>query len=264
MDRKIVDFHAHAFHDKIAAKAARNLNEYYGIPLAGDGTFQVLLDDKEKHGIDTLVVHATATKAEQVQVINDYVAGLIAPGIIGFGTIHPDYTDFSGELQRVKDLGLRGIKLHPIFQGFAVNAPVMLPIYREIARLGLPLLVHMGDKNCDGATPWRLAEVLEKVPELIVIAPHLGGVYEWAEAQKHLYGRKNVYLDTSSAMRFMEPEEVLNIIHTHGADRVLFGTDYPLSLYEYELKKFDGLGLTEEEAEAILWKNAYRLLNLGA
>lgn len=262
MYRKVVDFHAHAFHDKIAEKAAQNLNEYYGIPLAGNGRFQVVLDSMRENRIDKLVVHATATKPKQVEPINDYVASLIAPDIIGFGTLHRDYEGYVAELSRIRALGLRGIKLHPVFQGFKIDDAAMLPVYECIAALGLPILMHMGDKNCDNATPWRLASVLDKVPGLTVIAPHLGGYAEWEDAKKYILGRENVYLDTSSAIRFMEPEQARDIIRAHGADRVLFGTDYPLALHKEELELFDRLGLDEEEAEGILWKNAYRLLNL--
>ncbi|MBR7163853.1 MAG: amidohydrolase family protein [Clostridia bacterium] len=262
MVRKVVDFHAHAFHDKIAEKAAKNLENYYKIPLAGNGRFYVVTNSMKEHQIDKLVVHATATKKEQVEVINDYVAGLLTEDIIGFGTLHQDYEDFENELDRMKALGLRGIKFHPIFQGFKIDDEAMLPVYRSIAKRGLPVLMHMGDKNADGATPKRLAKVLDEVSDLIVVAAHLGGVFEWDEAEKHLYGRSNVYLDTSSAMRFMEPSEATERIRAHGTKRVLFGTDYPLSLHQYELEIFDKLELSEEEQEDILWKNAYRLLNL--
>lgn len=262
MKRKIVDFHAHAFHDKIAEKAAQNLNEYYGIPLAGNGLFSVLLDSMKESGIDKLVVHATATKAAQVEVINDYVAGLITPDIIGFGTLHPDYQGFEKELDRIVSLGLRGIKLHPIFQDFAIDTPVMLSVYRAIAERRLPVLLHVGDENSDKSTPRRLAAVLDAIPDLTVVAPHLGGYAEWEDAKTYLLGRENVYLDTSSAIRFMSPEAAAEIIRTHGADRVLFGTDYPLALHKDELLRFDALPLTKEEQEQILWKNAYRLLEL--
>ncbi len=262
MERKIVDFHAHAFHDKIAEKAAKNLNEYYGIPLAGNGKFHILLDSMKEHKIDKLVIHATATKPEQVEIINNYVAGLLTPDIIGFGTIHPGYGDCEKELDRIKSLGLSGIKLHPIFQGFAIDTPEMMPVYRSIAKHGLPVLIHVGDKNSDGATPRRMAAVLDEIPELTVIAPHLGGYSEWEEARKYLFGRSNVYLDTSSSIRFMEPLAAAELIRSHGTDRVLFGTDYPLALHKEELANIDRLGLTEEEQEEILWKNAYRLLNL--
>ena len=263
MVRTVVDFHAHAFHDKIAEKAAKNLEEYYDIPLAGNGRFHVVTDSMKENGIDRLVVHATATKKEQVEVINDYVASLLAEHIVGFGTLHQDYENYEAELLRIKSLGLLGIKFHPIFQGFCIDDPKMMPVYRAIAREKLPVLMHMGDKNLDGATPKRLAKVLDEIPDLIVVAAHLGGVFEWEDAKRYLYGRDNVYLDTSSAMRFLDPAVATEMIRSHGTNRVLFGTDYPLSLHKAELAIFDRLSLTEEEQEQILWKNAYELLKLN-
>lgn len=262
MVRKVVDFHAHAFHDKIAEKAAINLEKYYGIPLAGNGKFSVVTDSMKEHAIDKLVVHATATKKEQVTVINDYVSGLINRDIIGFGTLHQDFDDYEKELDRIKSLGLRGIKFHPIFQGFKIDDEKMFPVYEAIAKRRLPVLMHMGDRTLDGATPKRLAKVMDEIPDLTVVAAHLGGVYEWDKAERYLYGRENVYLDTSSAIRFLEPKVATEMILSHGADRVLFGTDYPLSLHKAELDIFDKLLLSEAERENILWKNAYRLLKL--
>ncbi len=260
MKRKVVDFHAHAFHDKIAEKAANNLNEYYGIPLAGNGHFQILLDSMKENHIDKLVIHATATSAKQVEMINDYVASLTGPDIIGFGTLHEDYKQVAKELDRMEQLGLKGIKLHPVFQGFVMDDKKMFPIYEQIEGR-FPILMHVGDKNTDAVTPKRAAHLLECFPKLTMIAAHMGGYSEWDEAEKYLIG-KNVYIDTSSAIRFLPPEKSLHMIRAHGADKVLFGTDYPLSLHKAELEVFDQIGLTEEESEQILWKNAYRLLGL--
>jgi len=260
--RKIVDFHAHAFHDKIAEKAAKNLTEYYDIPLAGNGMFRYLLESMQENKIDKLVIHATATKPEQVPVINQYVSGLIGDNIIGFGTLHPDYADWKSELDKFPALGLHGIKFHPIFQGFNIDDESMFPIY-EALEGKYPMLIHVGDKNSDGATPRRLARVLDKFPKLVTIAAHMGGFSEWEAAREYIIGRENVYVDTSSSIRFMEPEEATELVYAHGVDRVLFGTDYPLSLHVPELAVFDKLELTEEEKEQILWKNAYRLLGLS-
>ncbi len=262
MNRKIIDFHAHAFHDKIAEKAAQNLTDYYGIPLAGNGKFSVVLGSMKEQGITKMVIHATATKEAQVETINDYVAGLINEDIIGFGTMHRDYENFEAELDRLVSLGLRGIKLHPIFQNFATDDPKMIPVYHAMAERKLPVLIHTGDKNRDLSSPHRLANVLEKVPNLTVIAPHMGGYSEWEEARKCLYGRENVYIDTSSGIRFLEPELSAELIREHGVERTLFGTDYPLALHVDELERFFRIPLSEAEREAILWDNACKLLNL--
>lgn len=261
MNRKVVDFHAHAFADNIAEKAANNLNAYYGIPLAANGMFCHIKKSMEENKISKMVIHATATKASQVEHINNYVKSLITDDIIGFGTLHFEYENIEGELNRMEKMGLLGIKLHPIFQGFEIDAKVMYPIYEKIEGR-FPLLIHTGDKNTDASTPKRLARVMDDFPNLTVISPHLGGYSEWEEAEKYLLGREKLYVDTSSAIRFLSPERSAELIKKAGASRVLFGTDYPLSMHKEELEIFDKIPLTQDEKERILWKNAYELLNI--
>lgn len=260
MERKIVDFHAHAFHDSIAVKAAQNLNTYYGLPLAADGHFSHLRDSMEHNHIDRLVIHATATKPSQVHTINQFVSSLTTDHIFGFGTLHYACADLDAELDWIEAHGLKGIKLHPIFQGFRLDDEKMFPIYERLEGR-LPILMHVGDKNSDGASPKRLAHLLDRFPRLTVIAAHLGGYAEWDDAERYVIGR-DCYIDTSSAIKFLPPERSAELIRKHGADKVLFGTDYPLSLHAPELECFDRLGLTAGEQEQILWKNAYRLLGI--
>lgn len=261
---KTVDFHAHAFPDKIAEKAALNLETYYNMPLVSKGHFSVLLEKASKANIDKMVIHSTATKASQVENVNNYVSSLIRENpdlLIGFATIHPEYSDYKNELRRVKELGLRGIKLHADFQNFYLDTPEMLPIYEEIIKLDLPILFHMGDKTYDYSSPKRLAWLLEKYPEMTAIGAHLGGAFVWDESIEYLVG-KNLYFDTSSTLHSLEPEKFMYIVRKHGADKILFGTDYPLSDYELEFERFKTLDLTDEEKEKIFYKNAYKLLNL--
>lgn len=267
MHNRIVDFHVHAFPDKIAKKAAVNLEEYYHMPLVSEGGFGDILDRAERAGVEKMIIHSTATKAAQVENINNYVSGLVKEKpslLVGFGTIHPDYTDYRDELQRVVELGLHGIKLHAEFQNFYLDDDKMLPIYEEIVRLGLPVLFHLGDRNFDHASPRRLANVLDQFPGMKAIGAHLGGVFNWDEAIVYLVGR-DLYFDTSSTLHAIDPGVFLYIIRHHDIHKILFGTDYPLSDYELELKRFERLALTDEERELIFYKNAYRLLDeIGA
>lgn len=261
MPEKIVDIHAHAFDDKIAAKATENLRDYYGIEPVADGKLVHLTDDAKKNRIDKLVVCATATKSKQVQMINDYVSTLVSEHVVGFGTLHCDFDDMDAEIKRLKLLGLSGIKFHPIFQGFKIDDDKAMQMYEKIGNR-FPVLIHMGDKNVKDATPVRLSNVLKELPEITFIAAHLGGYSEWEEAKKYLIG-KRVYIDTSSSVRFLRPEESAAIIRAHGTDKVLFGTDYPLSNYQLEFECMKKLNLTKDEYEKIYWKNAYQLLNLA-
>ena len=260
MARKIVDIHAHAFDEKIAIKATENLHEYYGISPAADGRLIHLIESSKENNIDKLVVCATATKPAQVKMINNYVSTSIGKHIIGFGTLHPDFDNLDLEIERMIKLGLSGIKLHPIFQGFEIDEEKALKMF-ECVGSKLPVLIHLGDKNSDAASPKRLSRVMEKYPEITFIGAHLGGYSEWEEAKECLFG-KNLYIDTSSSTRFLKPKIARELIRLHGVDKVLFGTDYPLSNHAFEIKCLEKLKLTDEEYEKIYWKNAYNLLGL--
>ena len=260
MPEKIVDIHAHAFDDKIAIKATENLQRYYNIEPAADGHLIHLIESAKKNKVDKLVVCATATKPKHVQMINNYVSTLICEHIVGFGTLHCDYTEIDSEIARLKELGLSGIKFHPIFQGFKIDDDKAMQMYEKIGDR-FPVLMHMGDKNVNDASPERLANVIKELPQVTFIAAHLGGYSEWEGAKKYIIG-KNVYFDTSSSVRFLPPEESAAIIRAHGTDKVLFGTDYPLSNHKFEFECMKKLNLTNDEYEKIYWKNAYHLLKL--
>ncbi len=260
MSEKIVDVHAHAFDEKIAVKATENLVKYYGIDSVADGRLIHLTESAKKHKVDKLVLCATATKPTQVEMINNYVSGLLGEHTIGLGTLHPDYDNIEGEIERIIDLGLSGLKFHPIFQGFEIDEEKAMKMFSHIGSK-LPVLIHVGDRNSDASSPKRLARVMEKYPDITFIAAHLGGYSEWEEAKEYLVG-KNVYFDTSSSVRFLKPSYAKEIIRTHGADKILFGTDYPLSDHEFEMKCLKKLRLTKEEYEMIYWKNAYKLFGI--
>jgi predicted TIM-barrel fold metal-dependent hydrolase len=258
--QNIFDFHTHAYPEEIATKAVEFLNDYYHVTCEGLGTIEDLKQSAKEMGVNYLLVHSVATKPTQVENINSWIASHTSENILGFGTIHPLYEHIEEEMDRITELGLRGLKLHPDFQSFYIDDPMMDIVY-EKAEGNLPILFHVGDLNSDFSSPRRLARVIEKYPRLTVIAAHLGGYSVWDDGIKYLAG-KNVYIDTSSSLWFLKPEAALNIIHTFGIHRVLFGTDYPLMRHRTELKAFNSIGLTEAEKALILFENAKELLKL--
>lgn len=256
----IIDIHAHAFPDNLAEKAVAFIGNHYSLIMNGKGTLRDLTESAERSNVDYVVFHSTATKPTQVRSVNDWIIENAGGRLIGFGTVHPDYSESVQEIDRFLSAGLKGIKLHPDFQGFYADDPGMDGIYRAIGSRA-PVLFHVGDENLDYASPARIARVIAKFPELKVIAAHFGGHKRWAEAEKYLIGR-DIYIDTSSAISFIGPENAVRLIRKHGANRVLFGTDYPIAYHDTELEAFDTLGLTCEEKRLILYENAARLLGL--
>lgn len=258
--RKILDFHSHAYPEKVASKSVTFLNKYYKVTCQGSGTIDDLLNSAKEGGVGCLLIHSVATKPSQVENVNSWIADHISQNVFGFGSIHPEYKEVKKELDRIRSLGLLGLKLHPDFQGYYVDDPSMDAIYKEIEGK-MPVLIHTGDENSKFSAPQHLANVLDRYPKLTVISAHLGGYSQWDEAERYIIGR-NCYIDTSSSLWALSPQRAVDIIRRHGVDHVLFGSDYPLTYHKDELRRFYALDLTEEERNKILFENAKKLLKL--
>ena len=259
--RMIIDFHAHIYPEKIAEKATKSISDFYSAPMVYNGKCEELLESGAKIGVVKYIVHSTATKPMQVESINDFIAAAKDehPEFIGFGTMHPDYNNFEDELKRVVSLGLRGIKLHPDFQKFQIDCPKMDDVYEVIAAEKMPVLFHAGDIRYDFSGPGRIAHVLQKHPTLDVVAAHFGGYTEWDASYEYLAG-KRVWFDTSSSLWKLPLSEAKKIMKKHGVEKMLFGSDFPMWDPEEELERFDTLGLTGDERDMVLYKNALELL----
>ena len=257
----IIDFHAHIYPQKIAVKASSNIGRFYNVSMCYDGSPEKLIESGKKIGVEKYIVHSTATVAHQVESINNYIIQEVNAHteFVGFGTIHPDYENFDDELKRIKAAGLKGIKLHPDFQQFEVDTLKMDSVYEVISALKMPILVHAGDYRYDFSGPKRIRHVIEKHPSLIVVAAHFGGYTEWDKASEYLIGQR-VWFDTSSTLWKLPVEKADEMIKKHGYENFLFGSDYPMWDHEDELSRFNRLNLTQEQREAILYKNALRLL----
>jgi predicted TIM-barrel fold metal-dependent hydrolase len=259
---KIIDIHTHIWPEKLASRAVSNVGDYYNYEMHGKGTLSDLKQSTSEAGVEYFVIHSSALKANQVEDVNTNAALNISDKIAGFGTLHPEYTDFEKEIDRIIALGLKGIKLHPDFQFFNIDDKRMYPAYEIIASKRLPVLFHMCDINYDYSSAKRLSKLMNDFPKLICIGAHMGGHMKWDEAEEFLIG-KNLYLDTSSTSRKLSPEEIKRLIRLHGADKVLFGTDYPIERHKEALEKFFRLGLTDDENEKILFSNAWNLVYSG-
>ncbi len=266
-DGRIIDFHAHIYPEKIAEKATDAIGAFYDASMFHHNASDTeLIASGEKIGCRKFVIFSVATKPEQVGSINNFIIKecSLHKEFKGLATLHPDFENLEGasfekELMRIKDAGLRGVKLHPDFQKFAIDAKCMDKVYSMMNDMNLILLIHAGDCRYNYSNPVLIENVYKKHPGLKIIAAHLGGYTEWDESIKHLCG-KDLYFDISSTAWKLSPEKQENIIHTHGASRVLFASDFPMWDHQGEFEKFLKINLAEEEREMILYKNADRLL----
>ena len=265
MGYKIYDAHAHIFPAKIAEKATQSIGHFYDIPMHHLGSAEELLRRGGEIGVSRYLVCSTATKPEQVEHINTFIHEQceLHPEFYGFATMHPDYAHIEEELDRALEMGLHGIKLHPDFQHFDIDAPEALPLYRAASERKLPILFHTGDDRYDYSAPHRLRKIAEAFPGLTCIGAHFGGYTIWQEAARQLAGRfENLWVDCSSSFFAMDVAAGRALIDAYGADRVLFGTDYPMWDPQHELARLRGMRLAPETERKILYDNAAALFGL--
>ena len=260
---KILDVHAHIFPTKIAEKAVAAIGHFYDIEMGEPGTADDLLREGSLAGTTKYVVHSVATTPHQVRSIDDFIGYecSIHPEFIGFASLHPDHEDLDGEIAHARELGLVGIKFHPDFQEFNIDDEKAIAMYKKIPK-DMPILFHMGDEKRSFSKPHRLAKICDLFPEHTFIGAHFGGYSDWDEAEEYLIGKKNIYMDTSSALFRLPFARAAEFIHKHGVEKFLYGTDFPMWKPVEELERFYQIPLTEEEREMILYKNGAKLFHL--
>ena len=200
-----------------------------------------------------------------------------------FGCMHPDFPDWHDELARIAKAGLKGVKVHPPYQGVDFDDPRFLRILERCGELGLMVITHtgldVGLPGADQATPEKILRAIRAAGPVTLALAHMGGWRCWREVEDLLPGT-GVYLDTSFSLGPMTPgndgfypdeaslerlheTDFLRMIRLFGADHILFGTDSPWEDQAAQLEKIRALPLSEMEKEKILGGNAARLLSIG-
>ena len=261
----IIDFHTHIFPDKIAGRTLDYLSDIFGASPFADGTHTGLCDSMKKAGVDVSVSLPAVTKVSQVESINRFASAFTEGAVISFGGIHPECENYKEILKEIKNLGLKGIKLHPDYQDTYFNDIRYKRIISYATELGLIISVHAGqDPKCPDnihCTPTMAEQVLNEVePEKLVLA-HMGGNELWSEVEERLVGR-NVYFDTGVILDRMPQEQFLRMVREHGADRIVFGTDSPWADQKKFVEILKEMPLEEEERNQIFAGTAVKLLGL--
>lgn len=268
--RIIMDTHVHVFPDKLKGKVLPKLSEICGDPYHSDGTLDDTMQKLRADGCDSFLVLHIATNPKQQDNVNSFAVQVQEENedVFSFGSIHYLNPNAVEDLYKIKAAGLKGIKLHPDYQGVMVDAPELQDIYRICEELGLIVAFHTGrdpySPELVHCPPEKLALIADKYPKLTIIAAHMGGMKMADEVKKHLIDKDNVYFDTAFATSSISPEDMKELIRAKGVDKVLFATDFPWSTVPAERERLESLGLTEEELDKIYYKNAYKLLGLEA
>lgn len=261
----VIDFHVHGFPDELAARAVPSLEKACGIPARLNGTITHIKESMRKAGIDRSLVLSIATKPSQTEKVNDWSAGIQDDEIIAFGSIHPENKGWKKEVNRLKGMGIKGIKLHPEYQEFYIDTKSMYDFYEYVFGMGLIIVFHAGvdlglspPYHC---TPDRLLKLIRDFPEGKLVAAHMGGYEYWDEVEEKLIGTP-LYLDTSMSIGRTSETRIRRMIDNHDPERILFATDSPWSDQLEELERLKLLMLDKKTEELLLGKNASKLLGI--
>ena len=281
----VIDIHTHIFPDKIAAEVIEKLSRTSRARYFSDGTLNGLLNSMKNSGIDVSVVLPVATAPRQVVKINDFAAQInekfSAQGIIYFAAMHPDFEDFKNELSRVKNLGLKGIKIHPIYQGANLDDQKFLQILYRAAELDLIVITHagldIGFPGIVGCSPKMARHVVEEIGDFKFILAHMGGWKNWDEVAVELAGT-NIFMDTAFStgkiparsdfvwkaedLNLLNVEEFMKLYKIFGAEKILFGTDSPWSSPVESIDFIKNLPISDVEKNKILGGNSEKILQM--
>lgn len=257
----VIDVHCHAWPDQIAEKALAGRSPE--LPRFGDGTVSELRKALTASGVDNGVVLGISDDASRVDGVNRFVARQKAAGFFGFGTVHADLTP-DQNLASLRENGVRGVKLHSLFQGFAYDDPRMMETFEAFGS-EIAVIAHVGDGGDAAAnaraTPEMIRKIITTFPDLRLVACHFGGYHRLSDAEQELVGL-GLMLETSwpPTLAGVAPELVKRIIDKHGAENIVFGSDWPMADPAAEIAAIRALGYSDEQTEGILGDNFLRFL----
>jgi uncharacterized protein len=279
---KIVDGHVHTFStDEVARKIIESFNKIYDIEFENPGTGSIkdVLENMERSGVDfTVMANFAPPKILHSNNLWALEVSRMEPSLIPLVSFHPELEGDLGELlESYIKMGARGMKIHPMAQGFDPNHERMHEVYRGCTKHKLPVVFHCGRVSNTRLNEYADLEmilpVIKEYPNVPFVLTHMvDGNVDHVLMLAENYN--NVFFDTSivitgypSIAEVNEPswcddDHVINIINKVGAERVLFGSDYPWGSPVHDVKRLLNMKLTREQMELIFGLNSLKLFRI--
>lgn len=278
----VVDGHVHTFSsDEVAQKILTSFNKMYDIEFTnpGTGTIDDVLQNMNKTGIDFTIM-ANFAPAKIIHKNNTWSIemGRQHKNLVPLVSFHPDMEEPMDKLMEEYMLsGAKGIKFHPMAQGFAPDDARLDIVYKMCEDTEFPVVFHCGRVSNarlnNFADVDSIMPVIKKYPKIPFVLTHMadgniGDVFKISDMYE------NVYFDTSIVitgypplLKYNEPswpdnEVVEYVIKKIGADRVIFGSDYPWGSPAHDLNRFMEMGIEDFEKSMILGENAIKIFKI--
>jgi hypothetical protein len=217
----------------------------------------------------------TAEESQRLRDYNDWVLSTASTSAHMTPLIAADPTVMGGAagadlVRHGADGGARGIKIHPVVQGFVPDDPRMSPTYAACEELGLTVLSHSGLTKgpLQRSDPFAFSAVMDQHPGLHLLLAHLGGA-SWHQVAKFAAAYPTVSFDLCEIIAWTgapgapTADELGRLIADIGPERVLFGTDFPWYELDRTIDQLMSLPhLSDEQRLGILGENAVQRMGL--
>ncbi len=277
-----IDFHTHVFPPQIKKDRSKYIELdpcfalLYSDPKAKIATADELIASMDEAGIEISVISNIGwTTHELCLETNDYIIDSVSrypERLIGFGAVQPQSPQGAvAEIERLARAGIKGIgEMRADIQLLDLSDELMMaPFVEAVKKFKLILLTHASEPvghdypGKGGITPEVLYPFITSFPDLIIVCAHWGGGLPFYSLMPEVKkAMANVYFDTAASPLLYTPQIYNQVIQLVGADKVLFGSDYPLLAQGRLIKEIKALDLPGETESLILSGNARRLLGI--
>jgi uncharacterized protein len=264
--RSVTDMHVHVLFDVAAAQSMSKTR-----PPTPANVLALLADPRLAH-LGAIVIAPEGIAATRLQ--NDALLAFVATDqrLFAIASVHPaDGAAALAEMDRIKLLGAKALKLHQNTQHFDLLSAGVDAVVQHAGELGLPVLFE-GTAVLDPSTFGKFAQVAAKHPKAKLILAHLGfadfrQLVMFAQLRSYPWWPNNVYFDVSAILPFyvdspVQPE-LMWTIRTLGVDHVMFGSDFPVGTPTDAIDAISRFGFTDIELSAIARETAAKIFQLG-
>jgi uncharacterized protein len=268
--QETIDCHVHICPDNLAERNREIIEKFSGITPAYDGSVRQLLQEMKEAKITKAIVNNTVLRPELMSKANNFTAQVVSKSdgtLIGMAWIIPGHPASVMEVQRCKDLGFKGVKMHHSHFKVLPTEARNEEIYEKIVECDLPVLFHCGSNpytsqdQVQYAVPKNFIPLAKSFPEMKIILGHLAGYQdEPRDAIEAINSSRNVYADLAlDPRRGIELGRLFNQVES---GKLVFGSDYPINRVSDIQEKMKS-AFDEAQLDAICCSNPRSIFSLG-